>query len=247
MTRFRGFRGPTAQLATVSATLDDIPGLIAVGLLACFWSPGVREASALAGLGWLGLSVVTGAIGGLVIILFLSRTHNDQTRLLGLMGALSVGGGLTAYLHLSPLFVGAVMGALYVNVSRRDDHVFNIVTRSESTFYVLFLILVGSLLQFRGEDLVLGMAVYLVVRIAAKAISGFLFLAPARNVERPSSLVGLALLSQGGMAIAMAAHYGAAENSVVAQSAVSIVILGVIMNELYGEPLAAWVVGRERR
>lgn len=234
----RQFRGPTAQVATVTATLDDIPAIISTGLLTFFIHVSLPGQTVLPGMVWMGLALVAGIMGGWIIKVMLEKVDNEQGRLLILLGTSAVGGGLCAYLHLSPIFVGTIMGAAYANFSARNDKVFDIMSRSESTLYVLFLVLVGSMIRLRFEVLLLLVLVYVAVRIVGKILGGMMFPVSWPTKPRPSRYIGLALLPQGGLAIAIAIHYQMTFPNPMSELVVSIVIMGIVINELYAGPLA---------
>lgn len=242
----RRFRGDTAQHAVVTATLDDLPAILFTGLLTFFGHRSLVGLTVLPGIVWLALALALGLFGGWVIKILLERAESNPVRLLVVLGCLSIGGGLTAYMHLSPIFVGAAMGVSYVNFAARDEKVFSIVTRSESTLYVLFLILIGGMLKPSWENLLFFVPLYLGLRILAKLAGGALFRVRSKEGPKPSRLIGLALLSQGGMAIALAIHYRNLYASPVSDGVVTLVILGVAINQLFAAPLALWVAQRGR-
>ncbi|MCB1154926.1 MAG: cation:proton antiporter [Deltaproteobacteria bacterium] len=234
----RNFRGPTAQTASVAATLDDLPAIIVTGLVTFFLHEATPAETHPPGFAWLGLAVSIGGLGGWVVELLLRRADNDQARLLLILGCMSVGGGICAYLSIAPVFVGAIMGVVYVNLSPRDDRVFEIVTRSESTLYVVFLILVGTIVKLQLEQLAILGAVFVGVRILGKVGGGALFQHWLRLPQNPSPAVGLALIAQGGLAIALAIQYARVFPSALADTVVTVVIASVVVNAVYAEPLA---------
>ncbi len=240
------FRGTSAQLAAVTATLDDLPAILVTGGLTFFWHRSLAGEVPLPGIVWLAAAVFLGVFGGFVMKGLLDKAENEQVRLLMVMGCFGIGGGLSAYLHLSPIFIGAVMGATFANIGGRDEKVFDVLHRSEGTFYVLFLVLAGGMLRITSAALPLLVLIYLVFRIAAKVLGGYIFLPGqwrARG-EGPPRLIGLALLSQGGMALAFAIHYKSLYPSAIADPVVAVIIFGVIVNELFSYPLALRIAGR---
>lgn len=248
LTRHHRFRGPTARLAAVAATLDDLPAIIATGLVTFFIHKTLPHETPLSGLVWLISAVGLGLLGGVLMKVLLQRAENSQARLLVIMGCMAVGGGIAAYLHLSPIFIGAVMGAVYANLGAEDREVFDLVHRSESTFYVLFLILVGSMIHAELASAAFYALIYITLRTLSKVAGGFLFLPPKKvpGTDTPSHWIGLALLSQGGMAIALAIHYRGVYASPIADMVVTIILIGVVVNELIAYPLALRVAGRDR-
>jgi Kef-type K+ transport system membrane component KefB len=246
MAKDRRFRGPTAQVATVASTLDDFPGIIAIGLLTIFWHRSGPGLTTLPGVAWFGIAIFIGLAGGWVIRAIMERAESEQSRLALVLGAMALGGGITAYLHLSPIFVGVLSGLVYVNGTVRDDRVFLTVARSESTLYVLFLLLAGSMLHMQIEGVFVLTIVMLLVRTFGKTIGGMLFAPRVPAGPGPSHLVGLAMLAQGGLAIALAIQYRSFYPSPISDLIVSVVVIGVVINELVATPIAIRVAQRER-
>lgn len=243
----RSFRGPTAQVATVSATLDDLPAIFITGLVTFFWHRTDAGQTNLHAMAWTLVACLLGLFGGMVINVLLKRADSEQSRLLIVLGTSAVGGGLAAYLHLSPIFIGMILGITYINLAERDEEVFEIAQRSESTLYVLFLLIVGSMFTIQIEYLIIFVPVYLLLRTAGKIAGGALFNIPESAGPKPSPLFGLALLSQGGLAIALVVQYAWLYRSPITDSIITIVILGVLINQTYAAPLALRVAKGDRR
>lgn len=243
----RTFRGPTAQVATVSATLDDIPAIFITGLITFFWHRTDAGQTDLHAMGWTLVALLLGISGGFIINVLLKRADSEQTRLLIVLGTSAVGGGLSAYLHLSPIFIGMVLGITYINLAERDEQVFEITQRSESTLYVLFLLLVGSMFKIQIEHLFIFVPIYLLLRTVGKIAGGALFSIPESAGPKPSPWFGVALLSQGGLAIALVVQYAWLYHSPITDSIITIVILGVLINQTYATPLALKVAKGGRR
>ncbi len=247
LSKSRNFRGPTAQVSIVSATLDDIPAIITAGLVTFFLHLNIPGQPNLPGVGWAALGIGISLLGGFVIGVLFDYVNNEQSRILVVIGVMAIGGGLSAYLNLSPLFIGAVMGMTYVNLTDRDDKVFEIVTRYESTLYVLFLLLVGGMVHIKLENLLIYTGIYVVVRIFAKFAGSSLFNVKSEKSPKASPLIGLTLLSQGGMAIALAIHFMTVYNSPLTDTVVSVVIFGILLSEFFASPAALWVVKRGKK
>ena len=243
----RSFRGATAQVATVTATLDDLPAVLAAGMLTFFWHTTAAGQTSLAGLGWMLVALSVSLFGAWAMRLLVVRSPNDKVLFLTVLGCMSVGGGLAAYLHLSPIFIGFVMGVILVNITIRNDRLFDILHRSEATLYILFLLLVGSMMRVDSVALIWLVALYVALRAAAKIIGVMLFRYHEENGMDASPLTGLALLSQGGMAVAIAFHYREMYASILGDTVLTMVLLGAAVNEMIASPLALWTVRRQRK
>lgn len=235
------FRGNLAQAIRLAASLDDLPGLIVFGLLFAFVPLGLGGGAglALAGL-WMAASVLIGVILGLLMRTLTIMADDAQVHLLVVFGLIAFGAGAAAYLHLSPIFVGAVAGVAFANTAAGKERVFAVLAASERPIYVLFLVLVGSQWSAEARYLLPLTALYLLVRAAGKTIGGFVGAASMGVRELRPRLGGLAMLGQGGLAIAMAVSYARVYDTAITPLVVTALIVGVMVNELLG-PLAATV------
>jgi hypothetical protein len=126
------------------------------------------------------------------------------------------------------------------NLSPDPDRVFRVLQEWEKPIYVVFLILAGALLEF-PTFWVLPLAVfYAIVRAGGKLLGG---VAMARIVRLPFPVpkrVGLGLLPQGGISLAMAisgvlTYAGLTLEGIDgADFLFAVVVLGVILSELSG-------------
>jgi Kef-type K+ transport system membrane component KefB len=235
------FRGDIAQAIRVAASLDDLPGLLVFGFLFAMAPLNLFPAlGPLSGVLWAVLSVVIGAVLGLLMRTLTQMAGDDQVNLLVLMGLVAFGAGAATFIHLSPIFVGAVAGVTFANTSGHKEVVFEMLARSEHTIYVLFLVLVGCEWRIESVNVFALTALYLAVRAFGKVGGGLLGAQLIKVNRGRQRLGGLALLGQGGLAIAMAVNYSHVYESPITPTVVTVLILGVIINELVG-PLAATV------
>ncbi len=238
------FRGPVARVAAFTVSLDDMPAILICGLLTFFAQiPGEPSLDPLLR---PPAAIFLGVGGGVILRSMLNSVAGGQTRLLIVLGGMAFGGGLAAYFHISPIFIGAIAGAAFANIGSHDEKVFTIVHQTESTMYVLFLLLVGGMFRIDNYMLpILGLA-YFLIRAAGKVIGNYIFLAPARRyINSPMPLFGLAMLSQGGMALAIAVHYRGLFPSPLSDAVFAVIIIGVFISELVAYPLALRVAAKE--
>jgi Kef-type K+ transport system membrane component KefB len=153
-------------------------------------------------------------------------------------------GGIALSFKLSPLFVNTLMGIVVANLPGSRNRIFNLLSRLEKPFYVVFLILAGAIWR-PGSPWGLPLAVlYLVLRLIGKVSGGYLAAWTAPESSRPPPTVGLGLISQGGIAIAMVMNYYQLSSAVVTDAVVTTVLVAVILNELASPSLAKNVLSR---
>jgi len=227
----------TGDALRVVASLDDVPGLLIFGaffaLDPSLSSRAVGWNSALAFL----MSIGLGVLAALFLREILPRTSSRQVNLALVLGVVAFFSGVAAMINLSPLFVGAASGVAFANLSVRKESVYEAVYESEHAIYVLFLLVVGAFWKppFSWQFVAV-LALYVAVRIATKAgtVAAAARLARAAGGSYPSRLMGFGLLSQGGLALAMAMDYQRTYGKAAPFDALSVLIAAVLINELVG-------------
>jgi len=239
------FTGATANQMRLLATLDDLPGLLVFGLMFVLLPPPALPDSDLwAVLLWLPGSVLIGVIMGYLLRALATTANDEQVTFLIVLGIIGFTAGFSAYVHLSPIFTGAVAGYTFVNTSRQKEKFFAVLAGSEHPIYVLFLILVGCHWTLSSESLYGMVLLYLGVRLSGKVGGGALAFALLRAPQRRHHWAGLGLLGQGGMAVALAINYQLTYASPFSATVVTVLILGVFINELLHSLLAGVPFGR---
>ncbi len=232
----RTVRGTRFELLRFFATIDDLPALIALGILFSF-NPQLHSARIDSALFWFLLQISLGTIFGFLLRALKLRNLDDSAGDLVVFGVIGMSSGLCLYLHLSPLFVSAVTGVVAVNTSEHSEGIYDRVARREHAFYVLFLLLSGCLWEVSTRNLGLLVVLYLTARLAGKVLGTLVAVqVTPRDWPLPAS-GGLGLISQGGLAIAMVVSYHWAFERYHLDWVVSTVLISVVIHEL----LAPWV------
>ncbi len=215
--------------------LDAFCGLVVLGCAFALARAGAAPAAALL---WFGASLALGAsVGALLQLLGRLRCRQEEL-VVFVLGAVLFAGGAAQHLGLSPLFVCMVAGAVLANLPGAGGRVFLLLVPLEKQAYLVLLILAGALWR-AGPSWVLGFAVlYLVLRFTGKLLGGFFAARAARGgVPAPPSL-GLGLVSQGGMAVAMIINFARVAPPEIGGVVVTAVLAGVLVNELISPVLA---------
>ena len=153
-------------------------------------------------------------------------------------------GGIALFLKLSPLFVNAIMGLVVANLPGSKNRIFSLLGRLEKPFYIVFLILAGAIWRPGSAWALPLAALYLGLRLFGKTAGGVLAARAAPEGSRPPRVVGLGLISQGGIAIAMVMNYYQLSSAAVTDVVVTTVLVAVILNELASPSLAKAVLSR---
>ncbi|HEX6940165.1 MAG TPA: cation:proton antiporter [Longimicrobiales bacterium] len=235
-------RGKVSQLLLFIASLDGVVGIVALQLAYGAYHPlaAAAPAAGIDALVWLGVALALGIVFG-VFFLWLTRPRPEREELvLFLLGLVVFSAGTAFYLGLSPLFLSMVIGVVVANFSPVRRQVYAVLQAWEQPIYVILLVLAGALLSFPSWAVVPLAAAYLVARVAGKLAGGFLLTRAARLPFPAPARLGLGLIPQGGISLAMAVSialtYGTLQASGVAvvDALFAVVVLGVVASELVG-------------
>jgi Kef-type K+ transport system membrane component KefB len=191
----------------------------------------------------LGLAVMALGVGVVCGIVFIWLTRSrpaSEELVLFLLGGCAFAAGLALQWDFSPLFVSMVMGIVVANLSRARARIQLLLTRWEKPVYVTFLLLAGALLRLPSW-IVLPLAVgYTLVRFVSKVGSAALL---ARSLGLPEGVprsIGLGLIPQGGISIAMAVsatlvYSDLRLGDVDAEATLfAVIVIGVALSDLLG-------------
>jgi len=152
--------------------------------------------------------------------------------------------GLALWLEVSFLIAGMTAGAVIVNFASHHDRAFHEIEHIQWPFMVLFFLLAGASLEIdalKGIG-VLGLA-YIVLRVLARIVGGWLGALIGRAPAQERAIYGLALLPQAGVAVGMAL-VAAQELPYHADQIIALTISTTIAFELVGPVLTLWAIRR---
>lgn len=225
------------------SSLDAAAGLVVLGFAFCLMhAQPVLGFEAAVPLQWFFLSLSLGTVMGFLLHLLTQVRCSEEELLIFVVGSVLFSSGIALYFKLSPLFINAIMGMLLANLPGSKDRIFRLLVALEKPFYIVFLVLAGAVWR-PGSAWALPLALlYVGLRLLGKLGGGFLA-ARANPADEPvPGKLGLGLVAQGGMAIAMVMNYYQLNSSPLTDVVVTIVVVGVILNELAGPPLAMGVL-----
>lgn len=235
-------RGRISRLLFFIASLDAIVGIVALQFSYAYFHPAelISEIRLLSAAVWIAIALALGIIFG-IFFLWLTRPKPSAEELtLYLLGLVVFGAGTALYLGLSPLFLSTVTGAVIANLSPLRRRVYALLQTWEQPLYIILLILAGALLSFPGWVIVPLALGYVLVRLVAKVVGNFFTVRAVRPAADPPDRLGLGLIPQGGISLAMAISitltYGALRVGGVPVTEVlySTTVLGVVLSEMVG-------------
>jgi len=235
-------RGPVRQLLFFVSSMDAVVGIVALQIIySVYHSPNsFPDLGTLPGFFWVGAAVALGVMCGIIFLWLTRRRPSNEELTLFLMGTCAFAAAAALRLHVSPLFVCVIMGAVVANLSPAHRRVFTAVQGWEKPIYVILLLLAGALLDL-SNWLVWPLAgVYVLGRAFSKVVGTWLAVRIVRPGMRTPQSLGTGLLPQGGISIALAlsvllTFYDAeTQNGAAGQLLFGIVVLGVVISELIG-------------
>ncbi len=201
-------RGNLRELLFFVASLDGVVGIVALQIGYSWYHPDwtVMGQEPISAPVWMLIAVVLGIVGGIVFV-WLSRPRPSPEELvLFLLGMGAFASGAALHLGVSPLFVCAVMGAVIANLGD-SQRVYRALERWEKPVYVVFLVVAGASLTFPTPWILPLAVAFAVLRAAGKVGAGYAAGRAVRLHFQPPKGMGLALLAQGGMAVAMVGDF----------------------------------------
>ena len=255
--RYKRFQQLSHFLKFVSG-FGDLIMVFFIGLLFCF-DHRTHESFNLgtgAGWYWLFFSVLIGSALGIAFYSSLNIRQSKNEYLALLIGLLAFTGGIAAYLHLSTIFVSAIAGITYANLPRVHGlaSASHALIAVERPFYLVLLLIVGSLWKPKFDWLLIFAIFYVLIRISGKLLGGYIIHLSFPDKEKPQKWVGLGLIAQGGMVIAVILNFQLAYTQTIQSPggsnlldinvSVSIILISVIINEFISPSLLNFIVNR---
>src|SRR5690606_13205256 len=134
-------------------------------------------------------------------------TLNDDRLFVALLGIVVFASGMASYLNLSPIFINFVVGVLLAQRRHTGRMALEKLQSIEKPAYVVLFIFAGMAWSSPSGLGWLLVPIYLALRVGGKALGGWLTYHNSARPDRYVRGVGLALVAQGGLAMAMAFNY----------------------------------------
>jgi uncharacterized membrane protein YgcG len=241
----RRSRAPLVRQIEVAFGMDGFIAVLASGLLLAFVHdvpPGLTRP--LTTTEWAVVSIGIGVASGAMYHLFLGDERNTDRVFISLAGAAILACGTAAYLELSPVFAGVVMGVTIANSSRSTKAIESVLAAAERPLYLTLLILAGALWQPSGTfTLILVIIFYFILRLLGKLYGTGL----ATWWNGGNNVVGLdwgrALIGQGRLTLVLALDYARRPELPAGDAVFTCALLSVLFTELFAARFLRSVIG----
>lgn len=233
-------KGDYYFLARFLVSVSGFWGISGLALVSCFWHFPFRVHNVWKeGLMFLvALTVFSVLVGYLFHLLTIKKTA-DRDLFVFLLSLVFFASGAAFYFNLPPLCICMIMGMTFSNMTKVQEKVYPLLFSTEKPFYIIFLILIGALWEFRF-DYKIGLLVGLLLVLRVVGFSTPL--RPLGGVLRfpfpLPSLFGLCFLSPGGLSVAFAISIKLVYPQPFTDIVVSVALILIIISEL----LSPWVL-----
>jgi Kef-type K+ transport system membrane component KefB len=182
---------------------------------------------------WAVIAAAIGVGGGTLFHLFLGDERNPDRLFIALAGAVILLSGAAAYLELSPLLSGLLLGVILANTSRNRRAIEHVLTTVERPFYFALLILAGALWSPPQAGWLVPILLFLTLRAAGKIGGGRLSARLNGAIPLVGRDWGRGLIGQGGIALAIALDYltsttGPIPNLIFTAAVISVLLTDVL-------------------
>jgi Kef-type K+ transport system membrane component KefB len=157
---------------------------------------------------WLIIQIVIGVVCGLLFTLFIGDSDNKEKLLVALLGIIVFSSGVAYYLRLSPLLITFFVGLVLANLSGFAERLRARMEAVEKPFFIVIFFFAGmQLMPSITWWALLLIPTYSLLRWGGKWLGGEAAFRTSRRGDHIVRGVGSALVSQGGLAVAMVLSY----------------------------------------
>lgn len=231
-------RGRVNRLLKFIVGVDGIPPILLMGLAAgLLHVSNLGLGEGLPGWKWLLVGVLIGIVLGLLLAALVGLDFKQEELLLFVLGIVALASGLAQYLHLPAVFLSFFAGLTTANTAWHREEIHKLAAHAEKPFYLTFLVLTGTFIVLDDVRVVLLAAILVTLRLVGKIVGNTVWRWIPFEPSVRSPLLGLALLSQGGLTLVLAVDFhflyssdvGHAEATLIVVSAV---VVAVLANEV---------------
>jgi Kef-type K+ transport system membrane component KefB len=236
-------RGTVVRQLQVATAIDALVGIATLGLLLSLYHPGdLATGYRITPTEWVVITLGIGLTGGALFHLFLGADSTVDRLFISLGGALIMISGAASYLHLSPLLAALIFGATLTNTSRHREVIARTLAKGERPFYFVLLIFAGAAWTPSLRMWAIPVVIFLAARILGKVWSariGSWATGQSRALGRDW---GLALIGQGGLALALALDYLSVEGAFLGNIVFTAAIASVLLTDLMSARIVQSVI-----
>ena len=136
-----------AQIVGRVTALNDVAGVIVIGLICAYFRPGDAHSTwQLPHIAWLFVTFGMGGTLGILTYVLVRSANTAAEEMALLLGAVGISAGLSGFLGISPLVTCAIAGALLTNLPHKGlTRLKQTMLQVERPLYLIFLLVAGAL------------------------------------------------------------------------------------------------------
>jgi hypothetical protein len=226
-------KGDYSYLARFLTSVSGFWGILGLALLFSFWHFPFFDSQIVLGGSVLFLtSTIVPIILGYLFHLLTKKRTSEQDILVYLLGFIFFVSGVAFYFNLSPLYVSMVMGITYSNLTKIHEKLYPLLLSAEKPLYIVFLILIGALWEFRFD---VNIALLILAFLSSRALGYVLPLTSFGLLLRfpfpLPHLFGFSFLSFGGIGVAFAVSLKLAYPMDLTEVFLSVALISIIVSD----------------
>lgn len=239
-----GRRNLAVRQLEVAATIDALIAIVIVTIgLALHHLPVNVAPRGPTPTEWIVIAMGIGLVGGWLFHLFLGDERSPDRLFIAVAGAVVLTTGAANYIGMSALLPGFLLGFILVNTTRQRDLVGELLGKVDRPLYFLMLVCAGALWAPAATDVFLPVLAFLALRLLGKVGGAWLGSWTNGALDAFGPRWGLALVGQGGLAIAIALDYSISPAAVLPNLVFTAALCSVLLTDLFSARLARDVVG----
>ena len=183
------------------------------------------------------LAAVLAAVLVLYALLLVRRRGTDELALV-IIGMTVLTSGAAVQIGFSPLPANFFLGICLVNLTREKEKIFGLLMSIEKPIYLVLLIFLGAQWRLPGFWIALPAGMYFMLRFAGKIVGGWAAVRAVPGLYMYPKLLGLGLLEQGGLALAILLDFQQRFSGPEVSAAVSFALVAVVLAQITSPYLA---------
>jgi len=250
-------RHPQWPLVRVVSSVDAFLAIVVYGITMAALHIGVVQGDTRppTATEWVVINVAVGLGSGLLFHLFLgpaatgleheveAEGHGDARLFIALAGAIVIAGGTAFWLGLSPLFTTFLVGVVLGNSAQVHEQIVKHLLRVAQPVYLVLLIFAGAAWRPPGWEALWLVFAFVGVRLIARLIGGRVGGTASDEPEFHAPWLGRALLTQGGLGVAIALDYAQTPGAPSGSLVLSASLLSILLFDWIGARETAVVLG----
>ena len=241
-------KGPLTETLMSVVAIDDAVALIAFGFSVAIaqvmtsTSEGSLILSLLEPIWEVVLSLVIGAVLGVLINIPMKHFKKSGNRLAILIAFVFLGSGLASFFGVSELLCCMMIGAVFCNISAESDSMGDLADFITPPLFTMFFVVSGADLNISIlPSIGLVGVIYVIVRVVGKVFGAYLGCKIMKAPPLVAKYIGPTLIPQAGVAIGL---------TLVARSVVphyadtirAVILCGTLIYELIGPVITKWAL-----